>query len=105
MRTPPLLADFSHARVCKPFCENFLTLPVRYLRISREIVAWADGQMESKNTMKRGIGRSYTPFQFNVFVCPSAHLPMYHNKDNLVELKRGYNFLIYSSLLASIFSW
>ena len=27
MRTPPLLADFSHARVCKPFCENFLTLP------------------------------------------------------------------------------
>ena len=33
MRTPPLLADFSHARACKPFCENSLTLPklaVRY---------------------------------------------------------------------------
>lgn len=28
MRTPPLLADFSHARACKPFCENSLTLPV-----------------------------------------------------------------------------
>ena len=27
MRTPPLLADFSHARPCKPFCENSLTLP------------------------------------------------------------------------------
>ena len=27
MRTPPLLADFSHARACKPFCENSLTLP------------------------------------------------------------------------------
>ena len=24
---PPLLADFSHARACKPFCEKYLTLP------------------------------------------------------------------------------
>ena len=23
----PLLADFSHARACKPFCEKYLTLP------------------------------------------------------------------------------
>ena len=30
MRTPPLLADFSHARPCKPFCENSLTLPQIY---------------------------------------------------------------------------
>ena len=29
MRTPPLLADFSHARPCKPFCENSLTLPIQ----------------------------------------------------------------------------
>ena len=29
MRTPLLLADFTHARVCKPFCEKFLTLPPR----------------------------------------------------------------------------
>ena len=27
MRIPPLLADFSHARACKPFCEKYLTLP------------------------------------------------------------------------------
>ena len=27
MRMPPLLADFSHARACKPFCEKYLTLP------------------------------------------------------------------------------
>ena len=27
MRTPPLLADFIHARPCKPFCEKLLTLP------------------------------------------------------------------------------
>ena len=24
---PPLLADFTHTRVCKPFCERTLTLP------------------------------------------------------------------------------
>ena len=33
MRTPPLLADFSHARACKPFCENSLTLPKGLARI------------------------------------------------------------------------
>ena len=27
MRTPPLLADFIHARSCKPKCEKLLTLP------------------------------------------------------------------------------
>ena len=27
MRTPPLLADFIHHRVCKPKCEKSLTLP------------------------------------------------------------------------------
>ena len=29
MRTPPLLADFIHARVCKLKCEKFLTRPPR----------------------------------------------------------------------------
>ena len=28
MRTPPLLADFTHPRACKPICEKSLTLPV-----------------------------------------------------------------------------
>ena len=28
MRTPPLLADFIHHRVCKPICEKLLTLPI-----------------------------------------------------------------------------
>ena len=28
MRTPSLLADFIHARDCKPFCEKLLTLPL-----------------------------------------------------------------------------
>ena len=27
MRTLPLPADFIHLRVCKPFCEKYLTLP------------------------------------------------------------------------------
>ena len=31
MRTPPLLADFTHTRVCKPFCEKSLTLPSAHL--------------------------------------------------------------------------
>lgn len=28
---PPLLADFTHARPCKPKCEKYLTLPLPYL--------------------------------------------------------------------------
>ena len=35
MRTPPLLADFTHIRVCKPFCENSLTLPISSVSSSR----------------------------------------------------------------------
>ena len=27
MRIPPSPADFTHAGVCKPFCEKYLTLP------------------------------------------------------------------------------
>ena len=41
MRMPPLPADFTHTRVCKPFCEKYLTLPfgdrVRALRKERDI--------------------------------------------------------------------
>ena len=29
---PPLLADFTHARPCKPFCEKYLTLPIKGLQ-------------------------------------------------------------------------
>ena len=28
MRIPLLLADFIHARACRPKCEKFLTLPI-----------------------------------------------------------------------------
>lgn len=34
---PPLLADFSHARACKPFCEKYLTLP-RYTDAVDELI-------------------------------------------------------------------
>ena len=37
MRTPPLLADFTHTRVCKPFCEKSLTLPEANEMIDRYI--------------------------------------------------------------------
>src|SRR5699024_9270121 len=33
-RTPPLLADFTHTRVCKPFCEKYLTLPQSLMLLS-----------------------------------------------------------------------
>ena len=39
MRTPPLLADFSHARPCKPFCENSLTLPTSSAAPAKELPA------------------------------------------------------------------
>ena len=29
---PPLLADFTHARPCKPFCEKYLTLPSGWVK-------------------------------------------------------------------------
>ena len=45
MRTPPLLADFTHIRVCKPFCENSLTLP------SRLIAAYTSEKGGTKNTV------------------------------------------------------
>ena len=32
MRTPPLLADFTHAKPCKPFCEKSLTLTPPHCR-------------------------------------------------------------------------
>ena len=28
MRMPPLPADFTHSRACKPICEKSLTLPI-----------------------------------------------------------------------------
>lgn len=49
MRTPSLLADFIHARDCKPFCEKLLTLPLfRFLyrlrfRRSRACALFAQG--------------------------------------------------------------
>ena len=30
---PPLLADFIHARGCKPICEKSLTLPVNHFLV------------------------------------------------------------------------
>ena len=40
MRTPPLLADFIHARPCKPFCEKLLTLPSLDSFIAGFELAW-----------------------------------------------------------------
>ena len=42
MRTPPLLADFTHPRACKPICEKSLTLP-RPLQGGRYPYVYVDG--------------------------------------------------------------
>ena len=39
---PPLPADFSHTRVCKPFCEKSLTLP---FSVDPELVISIEPQM------------------------------------------------------------
>ena len=41
MKMPPLLADFTHARPCKPFCEKYLTLPA--LRVGSTTMQAATG--------------------------------------------------------------
>ena len=64
MRTPPLPADFFHARACKPFCEKSLTLP-SFERVAilvaiavnedgyREVLGAAEGMKEDKASWVR----------------------------------------------------
>lgn len=40
MRTPPLLADFIHARACKSIYAKLLTLPMMSLDLSADNPAW-----------------------------------------------------------------
>ena len=59
MRTPPLLADFSHARPCKPFCENSLTLPrAGKLTLSSSEVLYYDFSGHQKHSNKCDCGRN-----------------------------------------------
>ena len=60
MRTPPLLADFSHARACKPFCENSLTLPAiatmaKDLSISRSTIKRALAELIRRGRVKKHV--------------------------------------------------
>lgn len=48
---PPLLADFSHAKACKPFCEKYLTLPK------------AAGYLETKQRWRDNGGKSSLLFK------------------------------------------
>ena len=58
MRTPPLLADFSHARPCKPFCENSLTLPTTFealfMQNAKQIIAQKVMKTASKHQFRGG---------------------------------------------------
>ena len=46
---PPLLADFTHARPCKPFCEKYLTLPQEIIE-SGELLEITKG-IQAKNKL------------------------------------------------------
>lgn len=52
MRTPPLLADFIHHRVCKPICEKLLTLPEQGL-------AFLESEISFKNMETTYVFRKY----------------------------------------------
>ena len=61
MRTPPLLADFSHARACKPFCEKYLTLPDSFFQL-REGTTKIDVQtkLQKKNSTPTPVGMEFS---------------------------------------------
>ena len=51
MRTSPLLADFIHARGCKPICAKLLTLPAKLLTLP-EAKEWR--RLSAAGTQKKG---------------------------------------------------
>ena len=57
MKMPPLLADFTHARPCKPFCEKYLTLPAFYEAYRMELThyeaagRYLDGVMNGRTSI------------------------------------------------------
>ena len=53
MRTPPLLADFTHPRACKPICEKSLTLPRS--QIKRQILSKVGGTESNLSILSIGI--------------------------------------------------
>ena len=76
MRMPPLLADFSHARACKPFCEKYLTLPAQRFKqfsqrgeltaeVMRAIMSEEKKETErvtlKGDTLRKYFPASYTP--------------------------------------------
>ena len=50
---PPLLADFTHARPCKPFCEKYLTLPRNTLGKEFFAGAFSAWKIQGKSRRKR----------------------------------------------------
>ena len=57
---PPLPADFSHTRVCKPFCEKSLTLPAEVLSQKKKLYPEyrrARDEMRELLTVKANVDR------------------------------------------------
>ena len=63
MRTPPLLADFTHTRVCKPFCEKYLTL-------TWFVVSFQNGVLRLHSAR----GLQTMSFYFNLIRLPVHHI-------------------------------
>ena len=51
---PPLLADFTHARPCKPFCEKYLTLPENREKIIKQKLSVEERKARNHRLCKRG---------------------------------------------------
>ena len=76
MRTPPLLADFSHARPCKPFCENSLTLPIVFAAVDAVGMCVNGQRGGAVGNDVCGLWESWQLFHRAVNICfPSAERP------------------------------
>ena len=85
MRTPPLLANFIHHRVCKPICEKLLTLPVpasnvRVRTLTKSVRGISSPDSQNSNTPGRWAGSVFLAAHTCVClisrgICYSSSLP------------------------------
>lgn len=82
---PPLLADFTHARPCKPFCEKYLTLPF-IAHGMKNTPAIVTAVRKTKNIPKRDVLLLY----FLFINCTSDS-----NQSDLIGKSNWHNLLLY----------
>ena len=101
MKMPPLLADFTHARPCKPFCEKYLTLPLQHkqqqLENRRSYYEKGDRRKRAHRLITRGaaiesvepLAKTLTETEFYAFAEKALSLP--EVKDVLMEAVTAHN--------------